>query len=66
MFEIGDIITNKHKRADPTFIPYAIIVYMEHNPPRPFSHIKLKGLNFNWDENTKITYHEVQMWWNKV
>jgi hypothetical protein len=65
MFEVGDIIKNKTTSGRTNISYYAFITYMQHNPPEPFSIMKVQGLNFDW-QDTMLTYREAQLWWEKV
>ena len=62
MFKVGDIVRLKSKMTD----QYAFVTYIQHNPPQPLSIMKFKGLNFNWHEDSMLTYREAQLWWDKV
>ena len=66
MFNVGDIVKHKTTSGKTDIICYAFITYIQHNPPQPLSYIKFKGLNFNWHEDSMLTYREAQLWWEKV
>lgn len=67
MFNVGDIVKHKTTSGRKTdIICFAFVTYIQHNPPRPLSYVKFKGLNFNWHEDSMLTYREAQLWWDKV
>jgi len=80
VFNVGDIVRQKQSMGRDNKVYYALIVSIQYSPCHDISlsrvtaqwlnwddkSVKFKGLNFNWHEDSMLTYREAQLWWDKV